>query len=661
MFSVIMKINILMLLSFLMNINILVLTKVQYNPNTMLSQTFAQIRNLSNQLPDPIRADRAMHQLLCTNVKLTRKVLTKNLLKTVMKKNIATNDVMKYAKGVCKQNVKNTNLKAMIHYAMKMKVKDAEYDESITRKIFNQKMSEYKSATVVGSLADVEFRNIMKYEVESVWSRGKLKNKEKVFRIMMKYAPMDENGNVRDVIVTDEMLTRMGEHSEKNAKVFGGVQINENETKAIKMDPEFRIYKRIDAVDLEVEIEKGCTKARYHFMSEKEGGNIRNIQVPGDDDNIDSNNNDRDTFKEFDAENKIANYANIRATDLPTVQRLFPPQPSTIRREVIMQSIKDKMLNKVHEYKEKHCNDKGFIKNSNVTRAVSDGIKSIKERIRDKEVVVFATDKTGELSIDSTSNYLDALKKHTVNDRKIDKKTVKTLENRCNDHLKQFNKMFSVGATFGHEQRVANASTATNVPAPPLYGLRKTHKPVPDPPVRPVCGASNAPNSRLGHFLSRIVNHFTDCTENSTECRSSEDMRAAFSTFNKLSKSTKLKCQILSMDVKALYPSMSWEEIIKSVKWIIMRSDMKIENVDWFEAGKYLAVMMTKEEIVEEGLQHVVPKREGGQRNISINYLRHKKNENKWLPARRPGVRQQKKMLALAVSYGVYTVMSCHT
>ena len=95
-----------MLLSFLMNINILVLTKVQYNPNTMLSQTFAQIRNLSNQLPDPIRADRAMHQLLCTNVKLTRKVLTKNLLKTVMKKNIATNDVMKYAKGVCKKNVK---------------------------------------------------------------------------------------------------------------------------------------------------------------------------------------------------------------------------------------------------------------------------------------------------------------------------------------------------------------------------------------------------------------------------------------------------------------------------------------------------------------------------------------------------------------------------
>ena len=158
--------------------------------------------------------------------------------------------------------------------------------------------------------------------------------------------------------------------------------------------------------------------------------------------------------------------------------------------------------------------------------------------------------------------------------------------------MKQLNNIFSVGASFGHEERVNNASTATNVPAPPLYGLRKTHKPVTDPPVRPVCGANSAPNSRLSHFLSRIVNNFADCAENRTECRSSEEMRAAFCNFNKMNKDTKLKCQILSMDVKALYPSMSWTEIVKSVKWLILISNMSVENVNWFEVGKYLAVMM---------------------------------------------------------------------
>ena len=77
-----------------------------------------------------------------------------------------------------------------------------------------------------------------------------------------------------------------------------------------------------------------------------------------------------------------------------------------------------------------------------------------------------------------------------------------------------------------------------------------------------------------------MINDFTDCAENNTECRSSEEMRAAFCAFNKTNRQTRLKCQILSMDVKALYPSMSWEEVVKSVKWVILNSDMNIENVN---------------------------------------------------------------------------------
>ena len=116
------------------------------------------------------------------------------------------------------------------------------------------------------------------------------------------------------------------------------------------------------------------------------------------------------------------------------------------------------------------------------------------------------------------------------------------------------------------------------------------------------------------------------------------------------------------MDVKALYPSMSWSAIVKSVKWLIVNSEMVVENVNWFEVGKYLAVMMTPEEILEEGLDNVIPKRRGERlRKITVNYLRHKRNADKWLPARRPGVRQRQKMLALAVAYGMETALSCHT
>ena len=107
---------------------------------------------------------------------------------------------------------------------------------------------------------------------------------------------------------------------------------------------------------------------------------------------------------------------------------------------------------------------------------------------------------------------------------------------------------------------------------------------------------------------------------------------------------------------------MSWVEIVKSVKWLIVNSDMRVENVNWFEVGKYLAVMMSPEEIREEGLENVIPRRrEVRLRKITVNYLRHKKNADKWLPARRPGVRQRQRMLSLAVGYGVQTALSCHT
>jgi hypothetical protein len=74
-------------------------------------------------------------------------------------------------------------------------------------------------------------------------------------------------------------------------------------------------------------------------------------------------------------------------------------------------------------------------------------------------------------------------------------------------------------------------------------------------------------------------------------------------------------------------------------------------------------LLIKKEEIDAEGLTLVIPKRKkkSRQRRITINYLRNKKNEDSWTVGRKPGNRQKRKMLALAISVGVDTVMSGHT
>ena len=63
------------------------------------------------------------------------------------------------------------------------------------------------------------------------------------------------------------------------------------------------------------------------------------------------------------------------------------------------------------------------------------------------------------------------------------------------------------------------------------------------------------------------------------------------------------------MDVKALYPSMEWKEIFTSVKEMIEDSHGKVENVYFNEVGKYLAFIISKEGIIKERLQNVIPKR----------------------------------------------------
>ena len=86
-----------------------------------------------------------------------------------------------------------------------------------------------------------------------------------------------------------------------------------------------------------------------------------------------------------------------------------------------------------------------------------------------------------------------------------------------------------------------------------------------------------------------------------------------------------------------------------------------MKNVDYVEVGKYLAVTMTREDVTREGLANVVPKRkEETGREISVAYLCNKDNVDKWKKARKPGVRQRRKMVALAVMEGVRACMSHH-
>ena len=624
----------------------------------MSSEAFAYLYRLSKETRNPDWAYRHMQQVLCNSIKLSRNTATLNLLKKMLKLGLGTKEVTKAAEIINKQIVMAKNTSKMIEDGMKLKIKDAELIARQARnRLFYSKIEcsrVVRRTTFIG----VEFERVVAKECKDVWDEKVRTHRAKIEFMCKKRSayenenePVIENVKYRDVDLRENLLDKNDEPI-----VYGGVTVSKNVKEALKLSPNMMAYTPVTAIYIEIEVEKGEFKGRYELMNREQK---QNDDVDEDDPKV------GDTLNL--EENKM-NFSGLKATDMKTCARLYYPKPAKFEDEIELMNRKEELILVAKKYIEEECDSKGMPKQSNLTKEEINGIKEIKE---DKNSVVSKTDKTGKLCIDSIKNHAEALAPHHANDKKIDKQTVKKIEDEMNDHLKQHNKMWSVGIeNEGQVKRIGIASTSTNVPAPTLGGLRKDHKPVPagqeaaGPPLRPVCDAREAPNSRISNFLSRVINNYSDAVENSCEVKSSEEMRAAFDKFNEtIDQETRKRCMLLSMDISSLFPSMKKSTCATAVKDLVINSNLEIENINLYEMTKYLRVFMSPEEIIKDDLEHVLPKRAKKSRvKLTINCLKSDKDDHiKWIPAvNSPNEQQKKKIIANVLCIGVELVMSKH-
>ena len=101
------------------------------------------------------------------------------------------------------------------------------------------------------------------------------------------------NADLADVIVSD-----------KNDKAYGGVEVTKNMESVLTMNPKMMLYDKIDALGLEIEIEKGFTKCCYSQIQKDK----------------DSNDAEEVNNEVLDLQAKTVNYGKIIAKDLPTIQ-----------------------------------------------------------------------------------------------------------------------------------------------------------------------------------------------------------------------------------------------------------------------------------------------------------------------------------------------------
>ena len=87
------KLEILKFLTFLLVTASATTRPTKSSSSNMSSEAFAHLHLISQDLSEPTLGSRVMHTTLCNNLKLTKRVLTKNLLNKMMLLRIGTNEV----------------------------------------------------------------------------------------------------------------------------------------------------------------------------------------------------------------------------------------------------------------------------------------------------------------------------------------------------------------------------------------------------------------------------------------------------------------------------------------------------------------------------------------------------------------------------------------
>ena len=91
--------------------------------------------------------------------------------------------------------------------------------------------------------------------------------------------------------------------------------------------------------------------------------------------------------------------------------------------------------------------------------------------------ILYNSNKSGKLVIDSKDNYLKAVREHFINDPVITLEDTRKAEKLLNNHARSWVRIFYIGDSIGQGKRCMKALMSNYVMIPSLKAYAKDHKP----------------------------------------------------------------------------------------------------------------------------------------------------------------------------------------
>ena len=428
---------------------------------------------------------------------LTKLIWTRNYFQRLQKSGGSTREIVSRSRRNLGRNVNPRCIKKEISRLMSQKIGNISYEIRVQKKKCLSRTTSVEEA--LNLQARSIFRDIKKRESERVWGVEKKLKLEKLER----HRPQIP-GEISGIMLEESALRDTFGDPTQEVMILGGIQASDNIKAFLSLPLKFRTYCKPEREHAETEAEARAAKQRWVIRD-------KNTHGQEDFDAYRRRKERREDAREPLQGTKV-DFTNIQVTQLLANKFIHLPNPASEVQEIRMGGEKIKLLDAWDSYIGRNEDDNGRIRGANnLTRAEAEGRREIAQGVKDKNWMLYGTDKSGRLVLDTRANFLECMKPHYEGDRVISYERVLQSEPLINNHTKAWVKVLNMGmhAGDGQPRRIQEALKVTHSNVAHLKGFRKDHKRTPDPtigpPLRPVADGKVGPNAPLANLMTRLL------------------------------------------------------------------------------------------------------------------------------------------------------------
>ena len=326
-----------------------------------------------------------------------------------------------------------------------------------------------------------------------------------------------------------------------------------DEKNFLRLGPKFCVMGCLSEEKFEVDIEECVAKLKWDVMGEELKKKDEDPAMQAIDEVIDED--QRADLEEYELQQEGEatsvflvkgdkaewQFSKKRVTSMKGNSRvILPGKVKNFKDEAALETLRMETMEVFKQYFREKCNERGEQK-SNLSASELRGMKSLKKRVKEGEIVVVQTDKTGKFVVMSREAYEEAGLVHTKKDEEAGQEKVEEIEREINGNVSLMIKFFRLGKAWNQVGRVRETLITKSQSLCPMYLTYKDHKgwkveSGKPPPTRPIAGGNVGLNLNLSELISEVCEAASMSFPDSKEVISTEDLVARIVNLNERKK-----------------------------------------------------------------------------------------------------------------------------